>query len=94
MSECFLLILICPVISHRVTGAAVQVACEMRSGRRHSRAVTSDLSFSRLELLESLWEDGAPQYSEVEHLFVCLRVPEAHRVAVFTLYTFVIVFSL
>uniref|UniRef100_A0A4W6EXW8 Autophagy related 2A n=1 Tax=Lates calcarifer TaxID=8187 RepID=A0A4W6EXW8_LATCA len=48
-----------------LTGAAVQVACEMKSGRRHSRAVTSDLSFSRLELLECLWEDGKPQYSEL-----------------------------
>ncbi|XP_056294879.1 autophagy-related protein 2 homolog A [Pseudoliparis swirei] len=55
----------CPHSHLRVTGAAVQVACEMRSGRRHSRAMTSDLSFSRLELLESLWEDGAPQYSEL-----------------------------
>uniref|UniRef100_A0A8D3C911 Autophagy related 2A n=1 Tax=Scophthalmus maximus TaxID=52904 RepID=A0A8D3C911_SCOMX len=50
----------------------VQVVCETRSGRRHSRAVTSDISFSRLELLECLWEDGRPQYSEVENLFVCL----------------------
>ncbi|TKS72259.1 Autophagy-related protein 2 -like protein A [Collichthys lucidus] len=55
----------CPHSHLRVTGAAVQVACEMRSGRRHSRAVTSDLSFSRLELLECLWEDGKPQYSEL-----------------------------
>lgn len=60
------------VLSPRVTGAAVQVACEMRSGRRHSRAVTSDLSFSRLELLECLWDDGKPQYSEVKNLFLCL----------------------
>uniref|UniRef100_A0A8C2XSE6 Autophagy related 2A n=1 Tax=Cyclopterus lumpus TaxID=8103 RepID=A0A8C2XSE6_CYCLU len=64
----------CPHSHLRVTGAAVQVACEMRSGRRHSRAMTSDLSFSRLEMLESLWEDGKPQYSEVEHLFVCLKL--------------------
>uniref|UniRef100_A0A8C4NVQ3 Autophagy related 2A n=1 Tax=Dicentrarchus labrax TaxID=13489 RepID=A0A8C4NVQ3_DICLA len=55
----------CPHSHLRVTGAAVQVACEMRSGRRHSRAVTSDVSFSRLELLECLWEDGKPQYSEL-----------------------------
>uniref|UniRef100_A0A8C2XJ07 Autophagy related 2A n=1 Tax=Cyclopterus lumpus TaxID=8103 RepID=A0A8C2XJ07_CYCLU len=55
----------CPHSHLRVTGAAVQVACEMRSGRRHSRAMTSDLSFSRLEMLESLWEDGKPQYSEL-----------------------------
>uniref|UniRef100_A0A3Q3LIC3 Autophagy related 2A n=1 Tax=Labrus bergylta TaxID=56723 RepID=A0A3Q3LIC3_9LABR len=55
----------CPHSHLRVTGAAVQVACEMRSGRRHSRAVTSDLSFSRLELLECLWENGKPQYSEL-----------------------------
>uniref|UniRef100_A0A672GF63 Autophagy related 2A n=1 Tax=Salarias fasciatus TaxID=181472 RepID=A0A672GF63_SALFA len=54
----------CPHSNLRLTGAAVQVACEMRSGRRRSRAVTSDLSFSRLELLECLWEDGKPQYCE------------------------------
>uniref|UniRef100_A0A8D3C009 Autophagy related 2A n=1 Tax=Scophthalmus maximus TaxID=52904 RepID=A0A8D3C009_SCOMX len=62
----------CPHSHLRLTGAAVQVVCETRSGRRHSRAVTSDISFSRLELLECLWEDGRPQYSEVENLFVCL----------------------
>uniref|UniRef100_A0A8C9ZCI1 Autophagy related 2A n=1 Tax=Sander lucioperca TaxID=283035 RepID=A0A8C9ZCI1_SANLU len=65
----------CPHSHLRVTGAAVQVACEMRSGIRHSRAMTSDLSFSRLELLECLWEDGKPQYSEVENLlFVWLFI--------------------
>uniref|UniRef100_A0A8C7G3H7 Autophagy related 2A n=1 Tax=Oncorhynchus kisutch TaxID=8019 RepID=A0A8C7G3H7_ONCKI len=47
--------------------SAVQVACEMRSAGRHSRAVTSDLSFSRLELLECLWEPGKPQYTELLH---------------------------
>lgn len=55
----------CPHSHLRLTGAAVQVSCEMRSGRRSSRAVTSDLSFSRLELLECLWEEGKPQYSEL-----------------------------
>ncbi|XP_071783211.2 autophagy-related protein 2 homolog A [Centroberyx gerrardi] len=55
----------CPHSHLRLTGAAVQVACEMRSGSRHNRAVTSDLSFSRLELLECLWEDSKPQYSEL-----------------------------
>uniref|UniRef100_A0A8C7J789 Autophagy related 2A n=1 Tax=Oncorhynchus kisutch TaxID=8019 RepID=A0A8C7J789_ONCKI len=54
----------CPHSHLRMTGAAVQVACEMRSAGRHSRAVTSDLSFSRLELLECLWEPGKPQYTE------------------------------
>lgn len=49
----------------RVTGAAVQLACEMRSAGRHIRATTSDLSFSRLELLECLWDSGGPQYTEV-----------------------------
>ncbi|KAK5601806.1 hypothetical protein CRENBAI_020163, partial [Crenichthys baileyi] len=48
-----------------LTGAAVQVTCETRSGRRNRRAVTSDLSFSRLELLECLWQDGKPQYCEL-----------------------------
>uniref|UniRef100_A0A7N6AWN5 Autophagy related 2A n=1 Tax=Anabas testudineus TaxID=64144 RepID=A0A7N6AWN5_ANATE len=55
----------CPHSHLRLTGAAVQVACEMRSGRRQCRAVTSDLSFSRLELLECLWDNGKPEYSEV-----------------------------
>uniref|UniRef100_A0A671XI79 Autophagy related 2A n=1 Tax=Sparus aurata TaxID=8175 RepID=A0A671XI79_SPAAU len=64
----------CPHSHLRVTGAAVQVACEMRSGMRNSRAVTSDLSFSRLELLECLWEDGKPQYSEVENLCVAVTL--------------------
>lgn len=48
----------------------MQVACEMRSGRRQCRAMTSDLSFSRLELLECLWDDGKPEYSEVENACV------------------------
>lgn len=51
----------------------MRVACEMRSGRRHTRAVTSDLSFSRLELLECLWEDGKPEYCEVGNLSVELK---------------------
>ncbi|XP_066504657.1 autophagy-related protein 2 homolog A [Hoplias malabaricus] len=55
----------CPHSHLRLTGAAVQVACEMRSSGRHARSVTSDLSFSRLELLECLWEPGNPQYIEV-----------------------------
>ncbi|XP_051942118.1 autophagy-related protein 2 homolog A isoform X2 [Hippocampus zosterae] len=55
----------CPHSHLRVTGAAVQVSCEMRSGRRHSRAVTSDVSFSRLEMLECLWENSKPQYCEL-----------------------------
>lgn len=64
-----------PLVS-RVTGAAVQLACEMRSAGRHTRATTSDLSFSRLELLESLWDSGGPQYTEVHatsRLFVIFR---------------------
>uniref|UniRef100_A0A8C5EBN1 Autophagy related 2A n=1 Tax=Gouania willdenowi TaxID=441366 RepID=A0A8C5EBN1_GOUWI len=60
----------CPLSHLRLTGAAVQVCCEMRSGRRHTKAVTSDLSFSRLELLECLWQDGKPQYCEVADLFL------------------------
>uniref|UniRef100_A0A8C7J597 Autophagy related 2A n=1 Tax=Oncorhynchus kisutch TaxID=8019 RepID=A0A8C7J597_ONCKI len=59
----------CPHSHLRMTGAAVQVACEMRSAGRHSRAVTSDLSFSRLELLECLWEPGKPQYTERAGMF-------------------------
>lgn len=55
----------CPHSHLRLTGAAVQVACEMRSSGRHARCVTSDLSFSRLELLECLWEPGNPQYIEL-----------------------------
>ncbi|XP_012721537.2 autophagy-related protein 2 homolog A [Fundulus heteroclitus] len=55
----------CPLSHLRLTGAAVQVTCETRSGRRRCRAVTSDLSFSRLELLECLWQDGKHQYCEL-----------------------------
>lgn len=55
----------CPHSHLRLTGAAVQVSCEMKSGKRSSRAVTSDISFSRLELLECLWADGYPSYSEL-----------------------------
>lgn len=67
-----------PLVS-RVTGAAVQLACEMRSAGRHTRATTSDLSFSRLELLESLWDSGGPQYTEVHatsRLFVSFQTDE------------------
>lgn len=60
-----------PSLSHpllgRITGAAVQVSCEMRSSGRHARELTSDLSFSRLELLECLLEAGTPEYTEVNY---------------------------
>ncbi|XP_063044404.1 autophagy-related protein 2 homolog A isoform X2 [Engraulis encrasicolus] len=55
----------CPYSHIRLTGAAMQISCEMRSAGRHTHAVTSDLSFSRLELLECLWESGGPQYTEL-----------------------------
>ncbi|KAL2088636.1 hypothetical protein ACEWY4_015535 [Coilia grayii] len=55
----------CPYSHIRLTGAAMQMSCEMRSAGRHTRAVTSDLSFSRLELLECLWESAGPQYTEL-----------------------------
>uniref|UniRef100_A0A8C1SX87 Autophagy related 2A n=1 Tax=Cyprinus carpio TaxID=7962 RepID=A0A8C1SX87_CYPCA len=52
----------CPHSHIRVTGAAVQLACEMRSAGHHTQATTSDLSFSRLELLECLWDSGGPHH--------------------------------
>lgn len=55
----------CPHSHIRLTGAAVQLVCELRSAGKHIRAMTSDLSFSRLELLESLWDSGGPQYTEL-----------------------------
>ncbi|KAI4893707.1 hypothetical protein NFI96_012162 [Prochilodus magdalenae] len=55
----------CPHSHLRLTGAAVQVTCEMRSSGHHAHSVTSDLSFSRLELLECLWEPSNPQYIEL-----------------------------
>ncbi|XP_053361603.1 autophagy-related protein 2 homolog A isoform X1 [Clarias gariepinus] len=55
----------CPHSHLRLTGAAVQVACEMRSSGRYARSMTSDLSFSRLELLECLCEADQPQYTEL-----------------------------
>uniref|UniRef100_A0A8C5FLW4 Autophagy related 2A n=1 Tax=Gadus morhua TaxID=8049 RepID=A0A8C5FLW4_GADMO len=70
----------CPHSNIRLTGAAVQVACETRSGGRHSRSVTSDLSFSRLELLECLWGDGGPQYCQVPSpLPLPVRATVTHR---------------
>uniref|UniRef100_A0A6Q2ZEL9 Autophagy related 2A n=1 Tax=Esox lucius TaxID=8010 RepID=A0A6Q2ZEL9_ESOLU len=56
----------CPHSHIRMTGAAVQVACEMKRAGRHVRAVTSDLSFSRLELLECLWEQSLEMVSGFE----------------------------
>ncbi|XP_066575184.1 autophagy-related protein 2 homolog A [Amia ocellicauda] len=58
----------CPHSHLRLTGSAVQLTCEMRSAGHHSSEVTSDLSFSCLELLECLFDPttpGAPQYTEV-----------------------------
>ncbi|XP_028824130.1 autophagy-related protein 2 homolog A-like [Denticeps clupeoides] len=55
----------CPHTHIRVTGAAVQLWCEMRSSGRHTRSVSSDLSFSTLEILEQLWEPSGPQHTEL-----------------------------
>ncbi|KAG9346482.1 hypothetical protein JZ751_006793 [Albula glossodonta] len=63
LRECFAKA--CPHSHLRMTGAAVQLSCEMRSGGHHAREVTSDMSFSRLELLECLWEPGPPEYTEL-----------------------------
>lgn len=68
---------------YRVTGAAVQVTCELRSGKHNSRAMKSDLSFSRLELLECLWEDGNPQYTEVV-VTVALTLGLCSRLSLYT----------
>ncbi|XP_035267111.1 autophagy-related protein 2 homolog A [Anguilla anguilla] len=57
----------CPHSNLRLTGAAVQVSYEIKSGGRRAREVTSDLSFSQLELLECLWGSGTPQYTELLH---------------------------
>ncbi|XP_069036336.1 autophagy-related protein 2 homolog A isoform X2 [Lepisosteus oculatus] len=58
----------CPHSHLRLTGSAVQVTCEWKSSGRRAREMTSDLSFSRLELLECLRgpeSPGEPQYTEV-----------------------------
>uniref|UniRef100_A0A8C2H3J5 Autophagy related 2A n=1 Tax=Cyprinus carpio TaxID=7962 RepID=A0A8C2H3J5_CYPCA len=69
----------CPHSHIRVTGAAVQLACEMRSAGRHTQATTSDLSFSRLELLECLWDSGGPQEEKKtdliqQFILFCVRI--------------------
>ncbi|KAJ8246974.1 hypothetical protein GJAV_G00257360 [Gymnothorax javanicus] len=55
----------CPYSHLRLTGSAVQLSYEIRSGGRRTREVTSDLSFSQLEVLECLWGSGPPQYTEL-----------------------------
>ncbi|KAJ8282805.1 hypothetical protein COCON_G00053240 [Conger conger] len=55
----------CPHSHLRMTGAAVQLSYQIKSGGRRAREVTSDLSFSQLELLECLWGSGTPQYTEL-----------------------------
>lgn len=36
--------------------------------------MTCDLSFSRLELLECLWGDEKPEYSEVDNVCLCIYI--------------------
>ncbi|XP_041093961.1 autophagy-related protein 2 homolog A [Polyodon spathula] len=58
----------CPHSHLRVTGSAMQLVCEQRWGGRGVQELCADLSFSKLEVLESLWSEGGaggPQYTQV-----------------------------
>ncbi|XP_055987729.1 autophagy-related protein 2 homolog A [Sorex fumeus] len=56
----------CPCSHVRLTGTAVQLSWELRTGRGR-RTTSSDIHFGQLEVLECLWPRGAqePEYTEI-----------------------------
>ncbi|XP_073073660.1 autophagy-related protein 2 homolog A isoform X2 [Manis javanica] len=56
----------CPCSHVRLTGAAVQVSWELRTGRGR-RTTSTEVHFGQLEVLECLWPRGAPkpEYTEI-----------------------------
>ncbi|XP_040826774.1 autophagy-related protein 2 homolog A isoform X2 [Ochotona curzoniae] len=57
----------CPCSHVRLTGAAVQLTWELRTGSRGRRTNSTDMHFGQLEVLECLWPRGAsePEYTEI-----------------------------
>ncbi|XP_012375149.2 autophagy-related protein 2 homolog A isoform X2 [Dasypus novemcinctus] len=57
----------CPHSHVRLTGTAVQLSWELRTGQRGRRAISTEALFGQLEVLECLWPQDAPEpeYTEV-----------------------------
>ncbi|XP_023593991.1 autophagy-related protein 2 homolog A [Trichechus manatus latirostris] len=57
----------CPCSHVRLTGTAVQLSWELRTGIRGRRTTSTEVCFGQLEVLECLWPRGAsePEYTEV-----------------------------
>ncbi|XP_021564067.1 autophagy-related protein 2 homolog A [Carlito syrichta] len=57
----------CPCSHVRLTGTAVQLSWEVRTGSRSRRTTSTDVHFGQLEVLECLWPRGSsePEYTEI-----------------------------
>lgn len=62
------------LLPHRLTGAAVQLSWELRTGRGR-RTTSTEVHFGQLEVLECLWPRGAsePEYTEVKAKGECVQ---------------------
>ncbi|XP_054097018.2 autophagy-related protein 2 homolog A isoform X3 [Callithrix jacchus] len=57
----------CPCSHVRLTGTAVQLSWELRTGARGRRTTSTEARFGQLEVLECLWPRGTsePEYTEI-----------------------------
>ncbi|XP_023559729.1 autophagy-related protein 2 homolog A isoform X3 [Octodon degus] len=57
----------CPCSHVRLTGTALQLSWELRTGSRGQRVSRTDVHFGQLEVLECLWPRGSaePEYTEI-----------------------------
>nr|XP_012633460.1 autophagy-related protein 2 homolog A isoform X2 [Microcebus murinus] len=57
----------CPCSHLRLTGTAVQLSWELRTGGRRWRTTSTEMLFGQLEVLECLWPRGSlePEYTEI-----------------------------
>ncbi|XP_025214010.1 autophagy-related protein 2 homolog A isoform X1 [Theropithecus gelada] len=57
----------CPCSHVRLTGTAVQLSWELRTGSRGRRTTSMEMRFGQLEVLECLWPRGTsePEYTEI-----------------------------
>ncbi|KAK2100200.1 Autophagy- protein 2 A [Saguinus oedipus] len=57
----------CPCSHFRLTGTAVQLSWELRTGARGRRTTSTEARFGQLEVLECLWPRGTsePEYTEI-----------------------------
>lgn len=56
------------LLAHRLTGTAVQLSWELRTGGHSRRTSSTEVHFGQLEVLECLWPRAAsePEYTEVK----------------------------